>query len=386
MWHGLVEVPPSPPSKANAGISPNAERWEARDVFLDELEQHVPVEVRRSRPGAGIGLPPPDRSIRTLKKTPAQRVLVDISATRDGALRKEVVESEGAGEAPDPGGGGSAAHVVQGARVVATIVVVDSNRDADLGGRILHGPREHTWTAGSGARCELVELAVATMCVGERCVVASRDPAMYGDAGLGIQAVPGREVEYLLHVREASPTELPASPGALLEYAEAQKAAAAERLREGRAQLALLKYRLIREELRETPAPLAGGGEEARAAPPWAPEEAERARALRRAALLNCGACLLKLGRWAAACEACDAVLEVDGGNLKALFRRGQGRLKLGDATAALRDFEAALAIEPESAEVRRHLGQCHRLMEKAAERASFRREREGRAVQEKWH
>jgi len=79
-------------------------------------------------------------------------------------------------------------------------------------------------------------------------------------------------------------------------------------------------------------------------------------------------------------------VLEVDGGNLKALFRRGQGRLKLGDATAALRDFEAALAIEPESAEVRRHLGQCHRLMEKAAERASFRREREGRAVQEKWH
>jgi len=260
MWHGCVEVPSSLPNPAGAGVSPNAERWEARDVFLDELEQHVPVEVRRSRPSAGVGLPPQDRVVGTMKKRPVRRVLVDISATRDGALRKEVVDHEGGEASPSCG-----PRVLQGSRVLVTIVVADTDRDIELGSRLLHGPKEHEWTAGSGARCELAELAVASMRIGERCVVASKDPAMYSDAGLGVIGAPGREVEYLLHLREASLTELPEGPSALLERAEAQKAAAAERLKEGKVQLALLKYQLLCEELQ--------GALQVDAAA-WGPEEA----------------------------------------------------------------------------------------------------------------
>lgn len=59
----------------------------------------------------------------------------------------------------------------------------------------------------------------------------------------------------------------------------------------------------------------------------------------------NLGACRLALGEWAAAREACDAVLAEQPSNRKALYRRGQAVLALGNARQAEADFSAALRL-----------------------------------------
>jgi len=66
-------------------------------------------------------------------------------------------------------------------------------------------------------------------------------------------------------------------------------------------------------------------------------------------ALLNRAACWLKVGKNEAAVTDCSAVLEVDGGNTKALYRRGQAYQSLGQLRLALVDASRWLQLEPKS-------------------------------------
>ncbi len=47
--------------------------------------------------------------------------------------------------------------------------------------------------------------------------------------------------------------------------------------------------------------------------------------------------------------HACDEVLRLDANNIKALFRRGQASLALGEIENALKDFNRIHELEPEN-------------------------------------
>lgn len=82
-------------------------------------------------------------------------------------------------------------------------------------------------------------------------------------------------------------------------------------------------------------------------------------RQLKLANLLNLSACYLRLDRYSDCVLACSAVLELDGDNLKALFRRAQARstaVSSGttDHMKAAQDLKRAYSLSPGNREVAR--------------------------------
>lgn len=67
------------------------------------------------------------------------------------------------------------------------------------------------------------------------------------------------------------------------------------------------------------------------------------------AVYLNKALCHQKLNEFDEAKDACNEALNIDKANVKALYRRGQSRLSLGDFEKALVDFNAVREIEPEN-------------------------------------
>lgn len=64
---------------------------------------------------------------------------------------------------------------------------------------------------------------------------------------------------------------------------------------------------------------------------------------------LNKALCYQKLNNHDEARDACNEALNIDKNNVKALYRRGQSRLALGDAEKALEDFGTVQTLEPEN-------------------------------------
>lgn len=364
MWHGCVEAP----SKADLTVPRLTQSTkEERLLFQDELEQHIPVELRRSRQDAGVGLPPPDRVLQQVRQQREKPILVDISATQDGALHKEVLTP-----APE-----AASLVVPGARVCVRITVARQDERLPLESRLVHGPKEHSWSAGSGARCQLLELTLLSMRLGERCIVSSTEGALYADDGLGIRHDSSDAgVEFVLEFKEQEPCLRPAKRDreAALRWAEEQKDSAAKQLQQGRFQLALRKYQAICEELAELGL---DRDHDHGAKGPLAK--------LVFAAQLNCTACLLRLERWQAADRICTEVLVQEADNVKALFRRGQARLKLGHIPLAEEDFVRAQDLEPGNQEIVRALAGCRKREDQKAERAEQLAKQRGLRQPGKW-
>ena len=82
-------------------------------------------------------------------------------------------------------------------------------------------------------------------------------------------------------------------------------------------------------------------------------------RQLKLANLLNLSACYLRLDRYSDCVLACSAVLELDGDNVKALFRRAQARstaVSSGttDHMKAAQDLKRAYSLSPGNREVAR--------------------------------
>lgn len=83
---------------------------------------------------------------------------------------------------------------------------------------------------------------------------------------------------------------------------------------------------------------------------------------LKKALHLNLAAARLKLGDWAGAAAACDKVLDRDGLNAKALYRRAQARLGTRDFVEAERDARAAASASgPGAADARALLSRVKR-------------------------
>ena len=80
----------------------------------------------------------------------------------------------------------------------------------------------------------------------------------------------------------------------------------------------------------------------------------QEARKLKIACWNNAAQCQLKLGDYVAARALCGKVLDLDGLNVKALFRRGLAHTGLQDFVEAEEDLKAALGQEPDNVDVKR--------------------------------
>ena len=81
-----------------------------------------------------------------------------------------------------------------------------------------------------------------------------------------------------------------------------------------------------------------------------------QATTLRRMCQVNNASCCLKLSKWDEAEAMCAAVLKIEPANAKALYRRAQARIQLGNADGSVDDFRAALEASPGDATIQNAL------------------------------
>ncbi|KAB2620320.1 peptidyl-prolyl cis-trans isomerase FKBP62-like [Pyrus ussuriensis x Pyrus communis] len=82
-------------------------------------------------------------------------------------------------------------------------------------------------------------------------------------------------------------------------------------------------------------------------------EEKKQAKVLKVACNLNDAACKLKLKDYKQAEKLCTKVLELEGRNVKALYRRAQAYIQLADLDLAELDIKKALEIDPNNKDVK---------------------------------
>ncbi|KAI1897148.1 hypothetical protein AGOR_G00080210 [Albula goreensis] len=91
------------------------------------------------------------------------------------------------------------------------------------------------------------------------------------------------------------------------------------------------------------------------------PEQQQTVNALVLVAQLNLALCHLRLREYAHAVENCNKVIELDGDNEKALYRRGEARLLRNDFSLAIEDFRHVLQVNPSNRAARTQISLCQR-------------------------
>ena len=182
-----------------------------------------------------------------------------------------------------------------------------------------------------------LNLAAATMRRGERCRLWAPPAYGYGDRGsFSFPTVPpGAHLVYDLELLDWEDPEEERDRASLtyeerLEAAERRRQDGNALYGEGRYAEAERKYRLAVSYINEDLLIQLGDF------------HFDKAVAVRRPAQLNIAACQLRLGDLHGAVATCSEVLAEDGGNAKALFRRGKARRALGDARGAAEDLRLA--------------------------------------------
>jgi len=98
-------------------------------------------------------------------------------------------------------------------------------------------------------------------------------------------------------------------------------------------------------------------------------EETEETKALKISLYSNLAACFLKLDKINRAIDNCKKVLQLDPKNVKAMFRQGQGLIKLKDWDQAEKVLNSSLELEPSNAEVKRELEKVKKEIQKQKEK-----------------
>jgi tetratricopeptide (TPR) repeat protein len=80
---------------------------------------------------------------------------------------------------------------------------------------------------------------------------------------------------------------------------------------------------------------------------------------------LNLAACHAKSEAWAKVVADCDRALAIDATSVKALFRRGQAHLRLGDSDRAGADLHAAAKRDPNDPGIKAELQRLQQLQRK---------------------
>jgi len=92
-------------------------------------------------------------------------------------------------------------------------------------------------------------------------------------------------------------------------------------------------------------------------------EQKKNAKKLKLPNFLNLSACDLKLKDFISAKQNCNKALEIENGNVKALFRRGQALEELVEWEASMNDFKKVEELDPDNKEVKRAITQVKKKM-----------------------
>jgi Tfp pilus assembly protein PilF/FKBP-type peptidyl-prolyl cis-trans isomerase 2 len=223
------------------------------------------------------------------------------------------------------------------------------------------GPRDISFTAGSGETCDALESAAPEMKKGEVAEVTCTVPSKCIDVDLGltdVKAVPAKVIFKLEMVEfKKSSKELWSLSGEeKYLISMARKEMGGSLFKAKRFELALNKYRKVTEMLNNTDK--------------MSQDCKQRAAELKHVAEMNKAACYLQLGDPTSALSICNTIIQADRNNVKALLRRAKAHFSRGEHVEAEKDLERVLELEPETAEAKTLLPQVKRA-QKVADKAS---------------
>ena len=202
---------------------------------------------------------------------------------------------------------------------------------------------ELEFVTGEAQVLEGLDAGVMSMQEGERCRLTVPAAMAYGDSGSTAPTVPpGKAVVYDLELVSF----VKAKEVHEMDHAE-KVAACAARKADGNT---LFKQGLWKRAAKKYTA----GAKFVEADTDFSAAEKQEARKLKIACWNNASQCELKLGNLSEARDLCGKVLELDGLNVKALFRRGTAYMGMQDFIEADEDLKAALGQEPDNADVKR--------------------------------
>ncbi|KAI8609533.1 hypothetical protein BC830DRAFT_1166456 [Chytriomyces sp. MP71] len=181
-----------------------------------------------------------------------------------------------------------------------------------------------------------------TMKVGELCELICEPDYAYGEDGNPPTIPPKATLLFEMELLSAKPLEDPVP--VKLEDAVTAKTTGNSHFATGDFNAAATSYRFGVSRLEYT----------------WgaSPTELQEINALKVSLNTNLAACCLKTKDMNEAIQACNRALEVDSGNIKALFRMGQAHVGLAEFDKAGEVFKRALEIAPKDAAILHELAQ----------------------------
>jgi len=261
----------------------------------------------------------------------------DVSIAQDGGVMKKILKEapEGA-SGPPPNGYEVEAHYT--GTLSSDGSKFDSSRDRG---------KPFKFTIGQGMVIKAWDQGFASMKIGEHAILKCRSDYAYGDSGSPPKIPPKAELLFdveLLGFKEKPKERWQMSTEERLEYATKIKAEGTELFKKKNYAEATTKY----QDAAEFSVDEGISGDDI--------PEAERP--LYVSCWGNAAMCHINLKSWADAIHACNKVLEIasEEGNIKALYRRGLARIRLGQYKEAKTDLMAAYNIDSANKDVRKAL------------------------------
>lgn len=229
------------------------------------------------------------------------------------------------------------------------------------------------FTPGNGDLCDALECGCARMRKGEVALLTVNGPEDLHAPGKPGLAVANRSRPVVYHVEMvdfAHPPsdDGPSGDGERLRFCAEQKDRGGAHFKSGRVRLAQERYARVIELLprykRE------GGSSSIHVDFFEYGDDRKRAQELIGACKLNLAACALKLEEFYSAARHCDEILKEDPKNLKALYRRAQGRVGTKDFDDATRDCKRILELDPENKDAQLLMQKVARLDKEQAKAA----------------
>ncbi|KAF6263773.1 hypothetical protein COO60DRAFT_342981 [Scenedesmus sp. NREL 46B-D3] len=259
-----------------------------------------------------------------------------------GVTKKILAEPEGSYMKPSDG---------------STVTVVVSTRSAD-GATVYEEEKEVTFTTDEEQVPEGLELAVTSMRAAERALVTITDPALAeapegAVAGTGVPAgASGVVYDLTLKSFQKAKEKWEMNNQEKLASALSRKEKGNAAYKAGRLARAARQYAAAVEaansiqerDLSPNPAGDAEG--------PSAAVLLAQAKDVKKACANNWAAVELKRKNWAEAASQATKVLELEPSNIKALYRRAQARIGLGELLEAELDIRSGLLGEPDNADL----------------------------------
>ena len=261
---------------------------------------------------------------------------IDVSTAQDGGILKKIVQAADA-DAPGPPPSG---HVVSAHYTGRLLDGTKFDSSVDRG-------KPFSFTIGTGQVIQGWDQGFASMKVGEKAVLKCAPEYAYGKSG-SPPKIPGNatlefEVE-LLGFKEKMKEKWEMSSDERMEAAKKLKTEGTDLFQKDKYEDAVAKYE-----------DAANFSVDEGIAPKDVPENE---RPMFVSCWSNAAMCRVKTKDWPGTIKACNQVLEVPGeeANLKALYRRGLARLKLGIMKESKDDLMAAYKVDNTNKDVRKAL------------------------------